>query len=354
MIRRRQFTQAGLLLPLLGGQTALGPASAQNPQRRKILLDTDIGSDIDDAVALAYLLRQPRCELMGITTVTGDPQGRAQLAAALCREAGRSIPIHAGLSLPLKVDPMQTEAPQVKRLKGKQPTFADHGAIEFLRETIRAHPGQITLLAVGPLTNIATLFTRDPEIPALLAELVIMGGKYSDYPTPWGPTEWNIIVDPHAAQQIFAAPVQKITATGLDITWQVSMSPKQVARYFRQDPLLEMVLDWSSVWFDERELLHFHDPLTAATLFNPDLCQFHSGDVLIDLGSEPIAGVSSFTPNPASTIQVATHVDVNAFFKEYFSVFDGTFQNTLDTTFDTNVDTTVNKALDTTVNKKRP
>ncbi|EAQ96631.2 nucleoside hydrolase [Congregibacter litoralis] len=330
MIRRRQFTHAGLLLPLtaalssqvLSSQALAAKAQGDpSPSSRKILLDTDIGSDIDDAVALAYLLRQPRCELLGITTVTGDAQGRARLAAALCEAASVETPIYPGEETPLFVDSMQTDAPQTRRLKSREATFPNHAAIEFLRDTVHAHPHEVTLLAVGPLTNIATLFARYPETPALLAELVIMGGKFSDYPTPWGPTEWNVIVDPHAARQVFAAAVPKITATGLDITWQVSMSPEEVKARFREDPLLEIVLDWSKVWFEERELLHFHDPLTAATLFNPSLCRFQSGDVYVDLESKPIPGVTSFRENPASTIQVATNVDSDAFFKEYFSVF---------------------------------
>ncbi|MFT7318555.1 nucleoside hydrolase [Congregibacter sp.] len=320
-LRRRQFTHASLLLPLLSGFSSSAGSVAVDSGHRKILLDTDIGSDIDDAVALAYLLRQPRCELLGITTVTGDAQGRAQLAAALCRTAGIDVPIYAGIESPLVVESMQTEAPQTRRLKGSQPQFANDQAIDFLRATIRAHPQEITLLAIGPLTNIATLFSRDPEIPGLLAELVIMGGKYSGYPTPWGPTEWNIIVDPHAAAQVFSAAVPKISAIGLDITWQVSMSPEQVARHFQQDPLLETVLDWSAVWFAERELLHFHDPLAAALLFNPGLCDFIAGNVAVNLESEPMPGVTSFIANTKSATRVASHVDPEAFFTEYFSVF---------------------------------
>ncbi|WOJ92177.1 nucleoside hydrolase [Congregibacter variabilis] len=321
MINRRQFTNASLLLPLLSALDASAGSAWESGGHRKILLDTDIGSDIDDAVALAYLLRQPRCKLLGITTVSGNAQGRAQLAAALCRAAEVEVPIYPGIESPLVVESMQTEAPQTQRLKGAQPRFANDQAIDFLRETIRAHPQQITLLAVGPLTNIATLFARDPEIPGLLAELVVMGGKYSDYPTPWGPTEWNIIVDPHAAKQVFATPVPRIRAIGLDITWQVSMSPAEVARHFQRDPLLEIVLDWSAVWFQERELLHFHDPLAAAVLFNRELCSFVTGNISVDLQSEPTPGVTSFAPNSTSMTEVASSVNAEAFFLEYFSVF---------------------------------
>src|SRR5688500_2376548 len=82
-----------------------------------LLFDTDIGSDIDDALALAYLLREPRCELLGITTVTGEPEERARMADAVCRAAGRvDVPIHAGAGVPFLVPQKQPEAPQKRAL----------------------------------------------------------------------------------------------------------------------------------------------------------------------------------------------------------------------------------------------
>lgn len=304
------------------------PAPVPAPDSvRHILLDTDIGSDIDDAVALAWLLRQPRCNLLGITTVTGEAHGRARLASALCRAAGRSVPIHPGAEVPLVIESMQKTAPALARLRGPEERFASGEAIEFMRRTIRAHPHQVTLLAVGPLTNVALLFRADPEIPALLRELVIMGGKYSDYPTPWGPTEWNAIVDPHAAQIVFASDVPALTAFGLDVTWQVGMTPEEVTRHFRgasadgPDPLLEIVLDWSEVWFAERDMLHFNDPLAAAAIFEPGLCTYKHGRIAVDLGDSPTRGVTSFTADAASPQRFAATVRPAAFFDAYLGVF---------------------------------
>ena len=190
-----------------------------------------------------------------------------------------------------------------------------------MRTTIRQNPGEVTLLAVGPFTNIATLFKSDPQIPHLLKELVIMGGKFSDYPTPWGPTEWNAIVDPHATAIVFSSGVP-LRAYGLDVTWQLSMTPDQVAKKFKGDKLLEIVLDWSSIWFQERELLHFHDPLAAAALFKPEICTYKRGEVNVELAKGAHKGVTHFKANRASRHQFATSVDGSAFFDEYFSVFD--------------------------------
>ena len=128
----------------------------------KILLDTDIGSDIDDALCLAYLLAQPECELLGITTVTGQADKRAMLASILCKAAGKDIPILPGSEEPILVPQKQNLTPQAVVLKkwSHKKRFPRGEAIEFLRQTIHRHPGEITLLTIGPLTNIGLLFSK--------------------------------------------------------------------------------------------------------------------------------------------------------------------------------------------------
>ena len=313
MLTRRGFLAAAVVTPF-----AFGSIHATRPL--KILLDTDIGSDIDDAVALSYLLKKPGCNLLGVTTVTGDAVNRARLVKALCEAAEKSIPIYPGLEKPLVIEQKQLSAAQAARLTGTSASFPKGQAIEFMRTIIRQNPGEVTLLAVGPLTNIATLFESDPEIPLLLKELVIMGGKFSKYPTPWGPTEWNAIVDPHATAIVFSSGVP-LRAFGLDVTWQLSMTPDQVAKIFKGDRLLELVLDWSSVWFKERELLHFHDPLAAAAIFNPGICKYKRGHVLVELEEADLLGVTHFQSSKTGKIKAAKSVNADMFFKEYFSVF---------------------------------
>ena len=136
-----------------------------------ILFDTDIGSDIDDALCLAYLLKQERCDLLGITTVTGEPVKRAMLADAVCQAAGRfDIPIYPGCEEPLLVEQRQKLAPQSEIL-GRWPNREElepSSAVQFLRDTIRSRLGEITLLGVGPLTNFGLLFRFDCEVPSLL------------------------------------------------------------------------------------------------------------------------------------------------------------------------------------------
>jgi purine nucleosidase len=295
-----------------------------------ILLDTDIGSDIDDALALAYLLRQPRCELLGVTTVSGEPEKRAALADAVCRAGGREdIPIHVGLSAPLLVPQNQPQAPQTAALADGEWPYrefsAQNTAIHCLRETIHARPGEITLLAIGPLTNIALLFALDPAIPMLLKEIVLMGGWYFDRPQP----EWNIRCDPHAAALVFAAPVPRLTAVGIDVTQHCRMPAAECRRRFAEagGPLAP-VAAFAEVWFQNVPDITFHDPLAAALIFEPSLCVTESRQISVELASPAHLGQTyvdwqdhhSTEANLNHPHKVAASVDVPAFFDHYFSV----------------------------------
>jgi purine nucleosidase len=287
----------------------------------KILLDTDIGSDIDDAVCLAYLLAQPACDLVGITTVTGEGEQRARLVSALCKAAGRDVPIFPGAEVPFLIPARQTHAPQALALGGwpHDTGFRQGEAVRFLRDTIRANPGAITLLTIGPLTNIALLFAIDPEIPALLKNLVMMGGHFANRFGGWGPLEWNIILDPHAAQRVFQSPVA-IRAVGTEITSQVTMPAQEVRERF-QVGLLRPVRDFAEVWFEERDLITFHDPLAAVSIFDEDVCAFERGTASVELTSERLQGFTHWQRDGNGRHEVAVSVDPARFFAHFFAVF---------------------------------
>ncbi len=289
----------------------------------KILLDTDIGSDIDDAVCLAYLLANPNCDLLGITTVTGEPEKRAMLASALCLAAGRDdIPIYPGAAQPFLVEQRQAQAPQaaaVQRWPHRE-AFPSGEAVDFLRRTVRAHPGEITLLTIGPLTNIGLLFRVDPEIPALLKRLVLMCGLFSNQVPGFGPTEWNAAGDPHASAVVYRAPIPVHRSIGLDVTTRVVMPADEVRRRFTA-PVLHPVLDFAEVWFREWGAIMFHDPLAAATIFNDTICQYERGRVDIELESSRLAGFTHWSHQEQGPHEVAVKVEPGKFFAEYFSVF---------------------------------
>ncbi|UCD30395.1 MAG: nucleoside hydrolase [Planctomycetota bacterium] len=288
-----------------------------------VLLDTDIGTDIDDALALAYMLKQPECELLGITTVTGQPQIRAQLADAVCRALGyNDLPIHSGTDNPLKVPQRQTEAPQ-RTVLAKYPhkeDFKPNTAVDFLQQTIRARPGEITLLTIGPLTNIAHLFNLDPQIPELLKQHVMMGGLYFDKALGYGQTEWNTSGDPHATDFVFSHAVPKVYCIGLDVTTCCKMSADECRKRFSKEPY-QIIGEMAEVWFDRRSEITFHDPLAAACIFEPLLCTFESGLVRVELQDGQKIGRTSFNPRQKQKPhQVAVDVNSDAFFKHYFDI----------------------------------
>lgn len=289
----------------------------------KVLLDTDIGSDIDDAVCLAYLLAQPECRLLGITTVSGEAGKRAMLASALCKVAGKDVPIFPGAEAPLLVAPRQTEAPQAAALPrwDHDSEFPVGQAIEFMRRTIRDNPGEVVLLSIGPLTNLALLFKTHPETASLLKGLVMMCGVFTNRLAGVGPMEWNARCDPHATAIVYQAAPAIHRSVGLDVTCRVTMNAGQVRQRLTAE-LHRPVLDFAEVWFRHRETITFHDPLAAATLFDDKICAFRRGTIDVEMTSPKLAGMTLWKPDDSGKHEVALEVDDERFFEHYFSVFD--------------------------------
>ncbi|HOI53973.1 MAG TPA: nucleoside hydrolase [Phycisphaerae bacterium] len=282
-------------------------------------LDTDIGNDIDDAVALAYLLRQPRANLVGVSTVTGPVADRARIASAVAMAAGRDdVPIYAGCADAMS-GPGQPTCPQAERLDAvphRKDFAADPAAaLAALGAAARRTPGRLTLLAVGPLTNLARFFQDDPDLPRLLGRVVLMGGHF--YPDKPG-AEWNILCDPVAAARVAEAPVAR-TWYGLDVTLQCRLHRDEVRQRFR-GPLLEAVYRFAEVWFRRREHIVFHDPLAAAAIFEPSLCTLRPARVEVQTAGEfPGRTVPHEAARPEAD-RIATTVDAKAFFDHYFAV----------------------------------
>ena len=288
----------------------------------KILLDTDIGSDIDDAVCLAWLLARKDCELLGVTTVSGEPEKRAMLASAVCLRAGRKVPIFPGTEFPLLVSQRQPRAPQAEALKKWEHAekFEIGRAIGFLADTVRKHPGEVTLLSIGPMTNIAILFAEHPDIPRLLKRFVAMAGVFTTDTAGCGRHEWNIMCDPHAAAVVYSRSVAVHRSVGLDVTLRVKMKAAEVRQKFSH-PLLQPVLDMAGVWFAEREEITFHDPLAAVTIFEDAVCSFSRGRVEVELSNGQALAMTGWQSDQKGIHEVASRVDPELFFKKYFSVF---------------------------------
>lgn len=294
--------------------------------KEKVLLDTDIGTDIDDAVCLAYLLANRDCDLLGITTATGEAEKRAMIASAICRHAGRDIPIYPGADVPMFIKQNQLIAHQAEMLHrwNHQKKFPKGEAVEFLRSTIRKHPGEITLLTIGPLSNIGLLFLVDPEIPSLLKGLVMMCGYFFGQIPDKDFFEWNAYGDYHASSIVYKSNLKNNRSVGLDVTYNVSMSETEFKKTFTSE-LFDPVHDFSKVWFEKfYRSTTFHDPLASAVIFNNELCKFRRGEIEIDMKNKKTIGMTLFKKKTNGKHEAAHSVNSNKFFKHFISVVNNT------------------------------
>lgn len=293
--------------------------SSPTISRTRVILDTDIGSNIDDAVCLAYLLAQPACDLLGITTVTGEPYLRAMIASSLCNAVDKDIPIYPGVEQPLMTPLRQAHAPQAMALANwKHDADFPHGqAIAFLNHTIRAYPGEVMLLGTGPLTNIALLFATQPDIPQLLKGLILACGQYT---LPG--REWNVLNDPYAAAIVYRANVPIHRSVSFDISEQISI-PAAEFRARCHLPHLRPVLDFAEVWFQHKETITFYSPLAAATIFDEQVAIFTPGTIEVELKDKELLGKTYWQPDgQEARHQLATSVDTQHFFERFFEVFE--------------------------------
>lgn len=309
---------------------------------KKVLLDFDIGTEIDDAIALAYLLANPECELVGITTSCGESIKRAEMASVLCRAAGKKVPIHAGCERPLLIPQMETTAPQAAILPHYEHDtgFAPNTAIPFMQKVIRENPGEVTLLAVAPMTNLGLLFAMDPELPELLDGLYLLCGSPThqrhDVVTEslsamerddfirvlasQGILENNSIVDPHATSIVCRARCRNFVNIGNNVSSRVVMTPEEAERRFRH-PIMQVVMSIAREWFKDEPRVSFHDPLAAVCIFNDDVCSYKRGYMDCVLDSRLLGGMTIFREDPAGPHQVAWDVDGDKFFEHLFEVF---------------------------------
>jgi inosine-uridine nucleoside N-ribohydrolase len=197
--------------------------------------------------------------------------------------------------------------------------FPINQAVDFLANTIRAYPNEVTLLSIGPLTNIGLLFSTYPDVAELLAGFVMMGGNFDETGPEAGRIEWNITGDSLASEITYKAPVRLHRSLGLNVTQHVMMSAEDVREKFTA-PLLRPVLDMAEIWFAGfYPFITFHDPLAAATIFEPDLCTYQQGTVILETTDQQTRTI--WQPSgPSSPHQVAMTVDVDRYFEHFFSV----------------------------------
>jgi len=270
---------AALLLMLTGAprMNAQPPASGQATAPQLVIIDTDIGDDIDDAFALALALRSPELHILGVTTTFGDTELRARLLDRYLSAVGcRDIPVAAGPAT--KTDNVMTQAAYARQSPERE--HAD-GA-EFLLDQVRRHPGEITLIAIGPLFTVQAAIERDPGTFRKLKRVVMMGGSiYRGYgtdaqgkPKPAEP-EWNIDRDPAGAQALFAAGVP-IFMMPLDSTQIHLEKPDREAIFAHGSPLTDQLTllyhQWMGLSQGHSDTPTLFDPVAVTYSFRPDLC----------------------------------------------------------------------------------
>lgn len=301
-----------VLTTLLILAAAADAQSTQPSVPEKIIIDTDIGDDVDDAFAVALALHSPELEILGISTTFGDTETRAKLLDRLLGEAGREdIPVAMGT-------PTQTNNPFTQRRYAEGGHFARSAhpqAVEFILEQIRRYPGQITLVAIGPLVNVGALIDKDPEAFRKLHRVVLMGGSivrgYGDlgYTKPRGPdAEWNIKNDIPSAQKLFASGVP-IYMMPLDSTQLKLDETKRAILFHAGTPLTDALTLLYHQWGQETPTLF--DVMTIAYMLNPQLCPVKP--MLIRVDEKGFTRTEPGVPNA----QVCLDSDPEAFFRFY-------------------------------------
>lgn len=284
---------------------ALAEQPAAAGQQQLAILDTDIGDDIDDAFALALVLRSPEIKLLGITTAFGETELRARLVDRYLEAAGRTdIPVAAGRS---------TAHPNVftQRAYAEREPSRKHGdAVDFLLGQIKAHPGEITLIAIGPLVNVEDAVKRDAATFRKLKRVVLMGGSvYRGYDTATSKQtapqpEWNIARDPDGAKALLASGVP-VFMMPLDST-QIHLEEAEREKLFSfGSPITDQLTLLYHQWVEGNEghwaTPTLFDPVAVTYAVRPDLCPAKPLRIEVDARgmTKPVPG----TPNAEVCLQ---------------------------------------------------
>ena len=265
-------------------------------EQKRILFDTDPG--IDDSLAILLGLASPELKVEGVSAVHGNcsvGQATTNALAVLELAGANDIPVARGFELPL-VQPSLL-APETHGNTGlgyallpppKTKPVAQH-SVDFLIEKILSAPGELTLVCIGPLTNVAVAIRKEPRILQGVKEVVIMGGaiRHQGNTTPLA--EFNVYVDPHAAYMVYHSGMP-ITLVPLDVTYQCIFTHADVQRLLQiKSPIPKFVADSTRFYmefhdeFQQIDGCVINDPLALALTFAPELCDYEEHYVDVDI-----------------------------------------------------------------------
>jgi len=270
---------------------------------RSIVIDCDPG--VDDAIALLLAFASPEeLDVVGVSTVAGnvDVDQTSENALRICKLAGRDdVPVYAGCSRAI-LRP-RSDAQHIHGETGLDGAdlpflwgdFADRHAVDFLIQTCATQPGNVSLCALGPLTNVALAIIKDPNIVGNIDEIVLMGGAIgAGNVTP--SAEFNVFVDPHAAAVVFACGVQ-LTMIGLDVTHQAIVTPKRLDAVRAIDTSIGRATAGLLDHYHRVDLERYgvpgsplHDPCVIAYLLRPELFSGRRAFVEVETHSEATMG----------------------------------------------------------------
>ena len=308
-----RIAAAALLLACGAAQTQ---SKAQTPE--KIIIDSDIGDDIDDAFALGLALSSPEFDIVGVSASFGDTVTRAKMFDRMLGELGRSdIPVAMGAPANVNLAAFT----QRRYAEGGNFARASHpSSVDFVLDQARKHPGEITLVAIGPLPNIGAMIDKDPAAFRKLKRVVIMGGSIRTMTDPYGMAgaiaphpEWNIKNDIASAQKLFSIGVPLIVLP-LDSTANLKFHELARTALFAQGSMLTNILaglyyEWSAATRSPTPILY--DPMTLASMLEPSLCPLTPMHITVDEAGNTKETLG--TPNA----QVCLHSDAEAFLRFY-------------------------------------
>ena len=297
----------------------------------KIILDTDIGTDVDDILALTLALNSPELNLLAVTTAYGDTRLRAKLTHQVLTLAGAPpIPVAAGATTSLTgTRPVWWPGHEGRNSRAHEvpdAVISPLSAVECILETVRAHPDEVTIVALAPLVNLAQAIERDPHTMRRVRRIVMMGGVFGFHdPLRQLPVaEHNIVCDPEAARVVFdfGLPVDLFP---LDVTLGTVLRGADVqalgeAGHPLADLLYREVTDWLEFFRTQlgRNHTQLHDPLTVASLIDPQLItQSFQAGLKIECQGEHTTGMT-VTDHQRSHVRIVQAIDLPRFY-ELFS-----------------------------------
>jgi inosine-uridine nucleoside N-ribohydrolase len=237
----------------------------------KVVLDTDIGTDIDDAWALGYALKSPTFQVLGVTVSDADTAQRAKLACKLVHRLGRTdVPVAVGrATAAVPADRIDYQFTWAEDFAQYKPVSTP--AVEFIAETVRKNPGEVTLIAVGPLQNIGDLVRRYPDVVPLVKRVVLMSGSIG--PNAWSSTavaEWNVKLAIPEAQAVYGAS-WPLTIVPLDSTTYMRLEDRERATLrAARTPLVVALEALLRLWSEEpASRMTLHDQMALAEAQHP-------------------------------------------------------------------------------------